>query len=103
MKKMKLDEIMKAVENDIERISGNAFDMKVRKKDGRDVNVAVTFSTYESNGRFYSAFFIRDVTEKVRLEQELKNTLQKVKDANDELQNFVYVISHDLREPLRNY
>lgn len=101
MKKMKMDQIMNAVEENLEKISGNAFDMRVSRKDGKKINVSVTFSTYDSNGTYYSAFFIRDITEKVRMEQELKDKVQKINDANAELQNFVYVISHDLREPLR--
>jgi PAS domain S-box-containing protein len=51
---------------------------------------------------------VRDITERKRAEEERKALLQDIKksnrgleEANKELQDFVYVASHDLREPLR--
>jgi len=50
----------------------------------------------------------RDVTERKRMEREreallkdLKKVNRKLEQSNKELQDFVYVASHDLREPLR--
>jgi len=51
---------------------------------------------------------VRDITERKRAEEEreallqdIKKSNQKLEGANKELQDFVYVASHDLREPLR--
>ena len=51
---------------------------------------------------------VRDITERKRAEEEREVLLQditksnrKLEGANKELQDFVYVASHDLREPLR--
>jgi len=51
---------------------------------------------------------VRDITERKRAEEERKALLQDIRksnrrleEANKELQDFVYVASHDLREPLR--
>jgi light-regulated signal transduction histidine kinase (bacteriophytochrome) len=49
----------------------------------------------------YAMSAIRDVTERKRVEQELKGKNAALEAANQELQAFSYSISHDLRAPLR--
>jgi PAS domain S-box-containing protein len=44
---------------------------------------------------------VRDVTEQKRLEEELAKWMDDANRAKTELQQFAYVASHDLREPLR--
>ena len=44
---------------------------------------------------------LRVIIERKETEQELINTLENTKKLNRELQEFVYVASHDLQEPLR--
>jgi chemotaxis family two-component system sensor kinase Cph1 len=44
---------------------------------------------------------IRDVTEWKKAEEKLEKLAQDLKHSNEELEQFVYVSSHDLQEPLR--
>jgi signal transduction histidine kinase len=50
--------------------------------------------------RVFGAFI--DITERKRTETSLRQSMEALQKANDELQQFAYAASHDLQEPLRS-
>jgi PAS domain S-box-containing protein len=89
---------------------GLSLGHKVIRKDGtgRVSNVSIS-PVKNAKGEIIGFRGIsRDITAQKRLEeereallQEIRKINQKLEEANKELQDFVYIASHDLREPLR--
>jgi len=78
------------------------------RKDGSVIDVEISISGIMYGGRKLIFCIQRDVTERKRAREEREALLQEItksnrrlEGANKELQDFVYVASHDLREPLR--
>lgn len=89
---------------------GTPIELPARHKSGRELVVELTLSAIEHDehhGR-YALAILREVTDRVKLSEaltrerrELEATNRTLVEANEALAAFSYLVSHDLKEPVR--
>jgi PAS domain S-box-containing protein len=77
-------------------------EFRVRRSDGTYIWLEDhMISIKEINGRNHMAGVLIDVNEHKKAEEKLKQLAEKLSTSNKDLEQFAYVASHDLQEPLR--
>jgi PAS domain S-box-containing protein len=81
----------------------DSYELKLIKKDSSSVWIHLSYkSFFNKDGKFVGSLsMLTDINDRKKADETLKLKLEELARSNEELEQFAYILSHDLEEPLR--
>ncbi|MFT7100368.1 MAG: PAS domain S-box-containing protein [Bacteroidia bacterium] len=80
----------------------NRTEISAIDRNNREFPIELSITPVTQNGTTFFSAFIRDITERKEIEAQKEVLLKELESVNQELRDFAYIISHDLKAPLRS-
>lgn len=85
----------------VPKIIGKGRQVEGLRCDGSTFPLDLGITEFFVEGEKVYCGVIRDITERVELQKQREQLINQLTKSNEELDNFAYIASHDLKEPLR--
>ena len=94
------DDLRSAADASAQQI-GTGIELVALRKDGTEFPIELMLSPHDSDDGTLVTAAVRDITTRKEAERHLVSKIEEVSRSNEELEQFAYIASHDLQEPLR--
>lgn len=91
----------KYIGNHKPRSMGQGAELFGKTKSGKEVPVEISLSPLQTKDGLFVSAAIRDITDRKKIEERLENFNEELQAKNKDLEQFAFVSSHDLQEPLK--